>query len=92
MGDFRKNTPADCFPTLKNKLIFYGFLSWKKHLTPLFVGEKISSTRGLEKKILPKPNHPYPDSKVNWSAHYPRDDVKQTNKNKPRSSSKQINP
>ena len=27
MGDFRKNTPADCFPTLKNKLIFYGFLS-----------------------------------------------------------------
>ena len=27
MSDFRKNTPADCFPTLKNKLIFYGSLS-----------------------------------------------------------------
>lgn len=76
----------------KKNEFFMAFYPGKKHLTPLFVGEKITSTRGLEKKILPKPNHPYPASKVNWSAHYPRDDVKQTNKNKPRSSSKQINP
>ena len=92
MGDFRKNTPADCFPTLKKKRNLLLLFILEKTSYTVDCRGKISSTRDLEKKILPKPNHPYPDLKVNWSAHYPRDDVKQTNKNKPRSSSKLINP
>ena len=32
----------------------------KIHLTPLSVGEKISNSRGLGKKYLPKLNNPYP--------------------------------
>ena len=32
----------------------------KKHLTSLYVGEKISNSRGLGKKYLPKLNNPYP--------------------------------
>lgn len=37
----------------------------KKNLTPWYV---TSFSRGLEKKILPKPNYPYPPSKVKSSA------------------------
>ena len=32
----------------------------KKSLTPLHVGEKISNSKGLAKKLLPQLNHPYP--------------------------------
>ena len=39
----------------------------KKNLTPWYV-RKNSFIRGLGKKILPKPNYPYPPSKVKWSA------------------------
>ena len=41
----------------------------KKTYTILYVGEKSYITRGLEKKeFFPKPNHPFPFSKVKWSA------------------------
>ena len=39
----------------------------KKNLTPWYV-RKNSFIRGLGKKILPKPNYPYPPSKVKSSA------------------------
>ena len=65
-----------------SKNILHRCLSGKKFLAP----------KVWRKKSYPNQITQYPDSKVNWSAHYPRDDVKQTNKNKPRSSSKQINP
>ena len=43
----------------------------KKNLTLLYVREKISNSRGLGKKFLPKLNHPYPPppQKSNGQAH-----------------------
>ena len=43
----------------------------KKNLTPLYVRETISNSRGLEKKFLPKLNHPYPPTpkKSNGQPH-----------------------
>ena len=36
------------------------YIMLEKNLTLLYVKEKISKSRGLEKNSLPKPNHPYP--------------------------------
>ena len=81
MGDFRKNILQTDLEGEKLARIYLGkiisctekislmtYIMLKKNLTPLYVRGRISNSRSLEKKFLPKLNHPYPlPTKVIWA-------------------------
>ena len=81
MGDFRKNILYTDLEGEKLARIYLGkiisctekislmtYIMLKKNLTPLYVRGRISNSRSLEKKFLPKLNHPYPlPTKVIWA-------------------------
>ena len=81
VGDLSKKYPADLF---RSEKIVQGYTWGKiysrlkkyppwlilleKNLKPFYIGEKIYLQRFGEKKVLPKPNHPYFSSKVDLFA------------------------
>ena len=86
MGDFRKNVVQTDFERKKSmqvnsweknilqwKNIAHDVQCWKKNLTPLYVGEKISNSREVWEKILSiqtksvKSPIPYSPTNVQWS-------------------------
>ena len=81
MGDFTKNILQTDLEGEKLARIYLGkiisctekislmtYIMLKKNLTPLYVRGRISNSRSLEKKFLPKLNHPYPlPTKVIWA-------------------------
>ena len=60
------NTSEKWYPALK-KISLMTYHAETKNLTPLYVEEKMSNSRGLGKKFLLKLNHTYPATKVKWS-------------------------
>ena len=53
MGDFRKNTPAHCFPTLKKKESFMAFYPGKNILHRCLLGKKFLAPEVWRKKSYP---------------------------------------
>ena len=51
---------------LVKKISFKVYKAEKINLTPLYARKKILSPEVWGKKFFPKPNHPYPPSKVKW--------------------------